>query len=111
MQTPEAVVTEADAIQQAADEGEAAAAQETKLTSQPSPAATRKGTAAAAAFQRVKAEEWVGKKGAWDNSYRASFGESGWGAKAQAVLGQVRKMLLCAILWERVSGMLEWMPI
>ena len=41
------------------------------------------------AFQRVKAEEWLGKKGAWDNSYEATFGNSGWGAGAQAILGQV----------------------
>ena len=41
------------------------------------------------AFQRVKAEEWLGKKGAWDNSYQATFGNDGWGAGAQAILGQV----------------------
>ncbi len=41
------------------------------------------------AFQRVNAEEWLGKKGAWDNSYKATFGDSGWGAGAQAILGQV----------------------
>ncbi len=37
----------------------------------------------------MKAEEWLGKKGAWDNSYEATFGSSGWGAGAQAILGQV----------------------
>ncbi|KAK9839972.1 hypothetical protein WJX74_001316 [Apatococcus lobatus] len=42
------------------------------------------------AFQRVKAEEWIGKQGAINNSYQATFGEEGWGAKAQQVLGQVR---------------------
>eukprot|EP00884_Botryococcus_braunii_P006439 jgi/Botrbrau1/15797/Bobra.4_1s0148.1 len=41
-------------------------------------------------FRRVVAEEWLDKKGAWDNSYTATFGESGWGAKAEAVLGSVR---------------------
>ena len=41
------------------------------------------------AFQRVKAEEWLGKKGSWDNSYQATFGSEGWGAGAQAKLGQV----------------------
>ena len=41
------------------------------------------------AFQRGKAEEWLGKKGAWDNSYQATFGNDGWGAGAQAILGQV----------------------
>jgi hypothetical protein len=49
----------------------------------------REGTAAKA-FQRVKAEEWLGKKGSWDNSYVGTFGTDGWGFKAQQVLGQVR---------------------
>lgn len=49
----------------------------------------REGTAAKA-FQRVKAEEWIGKKGSWDNSYVGTFGAEGWGFKAQQVLGQVR---------------------
>ena len=47
------------------------------------------------AFQRVKAEEWIGKKGAINNSYQATFGEEGWGAKAQQVLGQVSKATYC----------------
>jgi hypothetical protein len=37
----------------------------------------------------VVAEEWLDKKGAWDNSYEATFGQDGWGFKAQQVLGQV----------------------
>jgi hypothetical protein len=45
---------------------------------------------AAKAFQRVKAEEWLGKKGSWDNSYVGTFGASGWGFKAQQILGKVR---------------------
>ena len=45
---------------------------------------------AAKAFQRVKADEWLGKKGSWDNSYVGTFGENGWGFKAQQILGQVR---------------------
>lgn len=49
----------------------------------------RQGTAAKA-FQRVKADEWIDKKGSWDNSYVGTFGEGGWGFKAQQVLGQVR---------------------
>lgn len=48
---------------------------------------TKKGTAAKA-FQRVKAEEWLHQKAAKDNSYEATFGNAGWGAKAQEVLGQ-----------------------
>ena len=58
-----------------------------------SPALTRRGTAHQA-FQRVKAEEWLDKSGAHDNSYKATFGSSGWGAKAQEVLGQVRGPLI-----------------
>jgi hypothetical protein len=44
----------------------------------------------AQAFQRVKADEWLNKKGAWDNSYEATFGQDGWGYKAQKILGAVR---------------------
>jgi hypothetical protein len=32
----------------------------------------------------------MGKKGSWDNTYEATFGEDGVGWKAQAVLGQVK---------------------
>ncbi|PRW59918.1 Nucleolar and coiled-body phospho 1 [Chlorella sorokiniana] len=49
----------------------------------------KEGTAAKA-FQRVKADEWLDKKGAWDNSYEGTFGRNGWGWKAQEVLGKVR---------------------
>ncbi len=41
------------------------------------------------AFQRVKADEWLDQKGSLNNSYQATFGDEGWGAKAQQVLGQV----------------------
>lgn len=81
-------------IQAAAEEGKEAAKLEIELADQTGeeavvgPAETRKGTAAKA-FQRVKAEEWLHKKAARDNSYKATFGSSGWGAKAQEVLGQV----------------------
>ncbi len=47
-------------------------------------------TSGAKAFQRVKAEEWLDKKGAINNHYEATFGQAGWGYKAQQVLGQVR---------------------
>ena len=50
--------------------------------------AGKEGTAARA-FQRVKADEWLDKKGAWDNSYVGTFGQNGWGWKAQEVLGKV----------------------
>jgi len=45
---------------------------------------------ASKAFQRVKAEDWLGKKGSWDNSYEGTFGQAGWGFKAQQTLGKVR---------------------
>ena len=48
------------------------------------------GGTAAKAFQRVKADEWLGKKGSWDNSYVGTFGAEGWGFKAQQILGQVK---------------------
>ena len=35
-------------------------------------------------------DEWMGKKGSWDNTYEGTFGEVGVGWKAQAVLGQVK---------------------
>lgn len=41
-------------------------------------------------FRRVKSEEWLGKKGSMKNSYEATFGSGGWGAKAQQTLGAVR---------------------
>ena len=41
------------------------------------------------AFQRVRSDEWLGKKGSWNNSYEAANGSAGYGAKAQEVLGQV----------------------
>lgn len=48
------------------------------------------GGTAAKAFKRVVDEEWLGHKGAWDNSYEATFGAAGWGAKASATLQMVR---------------------
>lgn len=39
---------------------------------------------------RVNSAEWLGKKGSWDMSYEGTFGDAGYGAKAQEVLGQVR---------------------
>ncbi len=34
--------------------------------------------------------QWLGKKGAIDNSYESTFGQNGWGFRAQQVLGAVR---------------------
>lgn len=45
---------------------------------------------AAKAFKRVNEDEWLGKKGSWDNSYVGTFGKDGWGYKAQEALGKVR---------------------
>lgn len=42
------------------------------------------------AFQRVKSDEWMTAKAARDNSYTGTFGQTGWGARAQEILGQVR---------------------
>lgn len=58
--------------------------------SNPEADTNNKGSSVGRAFQRVKAEEWLGKKGAIDNRYEATFGDQGWGYKAQQVLGQVR---------------------
>ena len=96
----------AAALTDAAGEGETAGRMELELASGTgaatliSPALTRRGTAHKA-FQRVKAEEWLDKTGAHDNSYKATFGSSGWGAKAQEVLGQVRHPLITV---HEVSG-------
>lgn len=51
--------------------------------------ASGRGPTGARAFKRVNDEEWLGKKGAWDNSYEAKFGTSGYGAKASQTLLQV----------------------
>jgi hypothetical protein len=56
----------------------------------------RRAAAGARAFQRVKAEEWLGHKAARDNSYQATFGGGGWGAGAQEVLGKARRARLAA---------------
>ena len=53
------------------------------------------GGTGAKAFQRVKDDEWLGKRGSWSNSYADTFGEAGWGAKASATLQQVTPAHLC----------------
>lgn len=53
------------------------------------------GGTGAKAFQRVKDDEWLGKRGSWSNSYADTFGEAGWGAKASATLQQVSLARLC----------------
>ena len=87
-------MVQAVALEAAEDAGKTAAALEAEIAADGgdatlvSPATTRGGTAAKA-FQRVKAEEWLNKKAAKDNSYGGTFGSSGWGAKAEEVLGKV----------------------
>ncbi len=41
-------------------------------------------------FQRVDVEKWMGKKGSHCNTYEAAFGDGGWGAGAEKVLGGVK---------------------
>ena len=99
---PAVPAASAEEIQDAALDGEAAGLLENELAKQMEaeaiigPAETRKGTAAKA-FQRVKADEWLNSKAARNNSYEATFGNQGWGAKAQEVLGQVQNppQVLC----------------
>ena len=48
--------------------------------------------------------ETAAMQGAFDNSYQAAFGESGWGAKAQERLGQVTPLAglpasMCGATW------------
>ena len=58
-----------------------------------------KGPSGARAFKRVNDEEWLGKKGAWDNSYEAKFGNTGWGAKASQTLLQVSSCVVVLLLY------------
>jgi hypothetical protein len=51
---------------------------------------TMNGPTSFLAMRRVNSSEWLGKQGSWDMSYEGTFGDSGYGAKAQQVLGQVR---------------------
>lgn len=84
--TPPQKPTDAAADNDAADNDAAAANDDATKDAAPS----GRGGTAARAFKRVDESQWLGKKGSWNNSYEATFGDAGWGAKAQAVLGQVR---------------------
>ena len=48
------------------------------------------GGTGAKAFKRVDVDKWMGKVGSQDNSYRAAFGDGGWGAGANQILSRVR---------------------
>ncbi|KAK9869038.1 hypothetical protein WJX84_005211 [Apatococcus fuscideae] len=85
-----AVAMPAEAVEELADAIADANGGPIQLVANDSNTDGRRTSGGGRAFQRVKAEEWIGQKGAIDNSYQATFGEDGWGAKAQQVLGQVR---------------------
>jgi len=38
----------------------------------------------------VDVDQWMGKKGSWDNSYMGTFGAGGYGAGANQILSRVR---------------------
>lgn len=88
--SPDVVVLPAASLQAAAS-SQAAANGSAQSDKGGSGAAAAKGPTGARAFKRVNDEEWLGKKGAWDNSYEAKFGSSGYGAKASQTLLQVTK--------------------
>ena len=66
-----------------------------------------KGPPGARAFKRVNDDEWLGKKGAWDNSYEAKFGTSGWGAKASQTLLQASHILLQQLIQPALVALCE----
>ncbi|KAL0036760.1 hypothetical protein WJX79_008866 [Trebouxia sp. C0005] len=90
--SPDVVVLPAASIQAAASSraDTDGAAQLQSMEGVMSGHASGKVPTGARAFKRVNDEEWLGKKGAWDNSYEAKFGNSGYGAKASQTLLQVR---------------------
>lgn len=80
---------EADIAEADTAEADTGAEEPPTNTDDDAPSGRKEGTAAKA-FRRVVAEEWLGQKGSWDNSYEATFGQAGWGAKANQVLSKVR---------------------
>ncbi|KAL0052600.1 hypothetical protein WJX82_004649 [Trebouxia sp. C0006] len=87
MLSPDVVILPAASLQAAASsQADANGAAEGAVPG----SASGRGSTGARAFKRVNDEEWLGKKGAWDNSYEAKFGNSGYGAKASQTLLQVR---------------------
>ena len=88
MVSPDVVVLSAASLE-AASGGKQAEAGDKAQQAGSGQAIVVKGPTGARAFKRVNDEEWLGRKGAWDNSYEAKFGNSGWGAKASQTLLQV----------------------
>ena len=97
MLSPDVVILPAASLQAAASsQADANGAAEGAVPG----SASGRGSTGARAFKRVNDEEWLGKKGAWDNSYEAKFGNSGYGAKASQTLLQVTEQHApCLLLW------------
>lgn len=91
--SPDVVVLPAASIEAASADKQASSGPEAQMQRTDSGRAVAKGPTGARAFKRVNDDEWLGKKGAWDNSYEAKFGSSGWGAKASQTLLQVSHAL------------------
>lgn len=89
MVSPDVVILPAASVQAASADQQAGSGLGAQIQRTESGKAIAKGPTGARAFKRVNDDEWLGKKGAWDNSYEAKFGSSGWGAKASQTLLQV----------------------
>lgn len=89
MVSPDVVILPAASVQAASADEQAGSGAGAQIQRTESGKAVAKGPTGARAFKRVNDDEWLGKKGAWDNSYEAKFGSSGWGAKASQTLLQV----------------------
>lgn len=89
MVSPDVVILPAASVQAASADDQAGSGPGAQIQRTESGKAVVKGPTGARAFKRVNDDEWLGKKGAWDNSYEAKFGSSGWGAKASQTLLQV----------------------
>lgn len=93
MVSPDVVVLPAASLEAASAGKQPGSGPDADLQRTESGRAVAKGPTGARAFKRVNDDEWLGKKGAWDNSYEAKFGSSGWGAKASQTLLQVSQAL------------------
>lgn len=103
MVSPDVVVLPAASVEAASADKQAGSGLDAPMQRTESGRAIAKGNTGARAFKRVNDDEWLGKKGAWDNSYEAKFGSSGWGAKASQTLLQVRH----ALEWRHMSHCLH----
>ena len=103
MVSPDVVVLPAASLEAASADKQAGSGSDAQMQRTESGRAVAKGPTGARAFKRVNDDEWLGKKGAWDNSYEAKFGSSGWGAKASQTLLQVSH----ALDWKHISQCLH----